>query len=186
MRRLVLSVLMIAPLLAAGGCEQLKDTFGLSKRAPDEFAVYSRDPLTMPSSFTLPSPTPGIDRPALVAPKDKALGAILGPKSAAVRVNRPAAGGDGFAAFKREIGAVSSDPKIRSVVNVEDERLQEEDKSWTDRFKFWGVDTVWGLAVDPEQEAKRIQANRALGLPINEGEVPVLKQKRKALLEGLL
>ena len=49
-----------------------------------------------------------------------------------------------------------------------------------------GTDTLYGRVVDPKKEAKRIQSNRALGRAINDGEVPILEEKRKALLEGAL
>ncbi len=185
MKRILIAMMLLGGATVLGGCDTLRESFGLNKRAPDEFAVYQRDPLVMPREFELPTPVPGATRADLSGPRDKALQATFGNRSAGIAA-APEAESDGLAAFKREIGALRTDPQIRQVVNEEDAILEEEDKSIADRFRFWGTDTVWGLAVDPEKEARRLQANRALGKPINEGEVPTLARKRKALLEGLL
>ena len=49
---------------------------GLSPSAPDEFAVESRAPLTIPPDFDLRPPTPGAPRPQEVAAAEKAKRAI--------------------------------------------------------------------------------------------------------------
>src|SRR5712675_1854188 len=45
------------------GCTDLKRSIGLEKTSPDEFAVESRAPLTMPPDFNLRPPQPGAARP---------------------------------------------------------------------------------------------------------------------------
>jgi hypothetical protein len=45
------------------GCTDLKRSIGLEKTSPDEFAVESRAPLTMPPDFELRPPQPGVARP---------------------------------------------------------------------------------------------------------------------------
>ena len=45
------------------GCTDLKRTIGLETTSPDEFAVESRAPLTMPPDFELRPPQPGAVRP---------------------------------------------------------------------------------------------------------------------------
>ena len=45
------------------GCTDLKRSIGLEKTSPDEFAVESRVPLTMPPDFELRPPQPGASRP---------------------------------------------------------------------------------------------------------------------------
>jgi Protein of unknown function (DUF3035) len=45
------------------GCTDLKRSIGLEKTSPDEFAVESRAPLTMPPDFDLRPPQPGAARP---------------------------------------------------------------------------------------------------------------------------
>jgi hypothetical protein len=45
------------------GCSDLKKAMGFEKTSPDEFAVESRAPLTMPPDFDLRPPQPGAARP---------------------------------------------------------------------------------------------------------------------------
>jgi hypothetical protein len=45
------------------GCADMKKAIGLEKSTPDEFAVESRAPLTMPPDFQLRPPQPGATRP---------------------------------------------------------------------------------------------------------------------------
>src|SRR5215475_6948982 len=45
------------------GCSEFKKTVGLEPTLPDEFAVESRAPLTIPPDFELRPPSPGAPRP---------------------------------------------------------------------------------------------------------------------------
>jgi hypothetical protein len=56
-------VLCLAGALLITGCTDLKKAIGLERTPPDEFAVESRAPLTMPPDFNLRPPQPGADRP---------------------------------------------------------------------------------------------------------------------------
>jgi len=49
--------------LLIAGCTDFKKTIGLEPTLPDEFAVESRAPLTIPPDFDLRPPTPGAPRP---------------------------------------------------------------------------------------------------------------------------
>src|SRR5271165_6025053 len=49
--------------LLISGCTDLKRAIGLERAPPDEFAVESRAPLTMPPDFDLRPPQPGAPRP---------------------------------------------------------------------------------------------------------------------------
>ena len=45
------------------GCSSMRRIVGLDQVAPDEFAVESRAPLTIPPDFDLRPPQPGVPRP---------------------------------------------------------------------------------------------------------------------------
>src|SRR5438045_424444 len=63
-RALVMSpFLCLAGALVISGCSDLKKAIGLERATPDEFAVESRAPLTMPPDFNLRPPQPGAARP---------------------------------------------------------------------------------------------------------------------------
>ena len=54
-----LAFLCLAGALLIAGCSDLKKSIGLERSSPDEFAVESRAPLTMPPDFNLRPPQPG-------------------------------------------------------------------------------------------------------------------------------
>jgi hypothetical protein len=58
-----LSLLCSSGLLLLSGCSDMKRAIGLERTSPDEFAVESRAPLTMPPDFELRPPQPGAARP---------------------------------------------------------------------------------------------------------------------------
>jgi Protein of unknown function (DUF3035) len=63
-RGLLSSVLVVlAAALALSGCNGFKQAIGLEPTLPDEFAVESNPPLTIPPDFDLRPPEPGAPRP---------------------------------------------------------------------------------------------------------------------------
>ena len=62
-RALTSTILCLAGALFISGCSDLKKAIGLERTSPDEFAVESRAPLTMPPDFNLRPPQPGAARP---------------------------------------------------------------------------------------------------------------------------
>jgi Protein of unknown function (DUF3035) len=64
------AVLCLAGAAMLGGCGELKTAMGLNPNSPDEFAVESRAPLSMPPEFNLRPPEPGAARPQ-ETPADK-------------------------------------------------------------------------------------------------------------------
>jgi hypothetical protein len=56
-------LLSSSAVLLLPGCTDLRRAIGLEKTSPDEFAVESRAPLTMPPDFELRPPQPGAPRP---------------------------------------------------------------------------------------------------------------------------
>lgn len=62
-RRLLLPVACAGLVLLLGGCNNWKQTLGIEPVSPDEFAVESRAPLTLPPDYNLRPPEPGAPRP---------------------------------------------------------------------------------------------------------------------------
>ena len=71
---LAVASLCSMPLLS--GCDSIRQMVGLDRRGPDEFAVESRAPLTIPPDFELRPPAPGASRPQEVSAAEKARKAI--------------------------------------------------------------------------------------------------------------
>ncbi|MBV8090722.1 MAG: DUF3035 domain-containing protein [Alphaproteobacteria bacterium] len=59
----MLGIMILAGTLLVAGCTDFKRSIGLEPTMPDEFAVESRAPLTVPPDFDLRPPTPGAPRP---------------------------------------------------------------------------------------------------------------------------
>jgi len=61
--RVSLCVVCLAGASLLSGCSDFKQLVGLDQPMPDEFAVESRAPLTIPPDFDLRPPHPGAPRP---------------------------------------------------------------------------------------------------------------------------
>jgi hypothetical protein len=66
----------VAALFLLAGCTGFKQVVGLEAQAPDEFAVESRAPLTIPPEYDLRPPAPGAPRPQEVSPSATAQQAL--------------------------------------------------------------------------------------------------------------
>jgi hypothetical protein len=174
---------VVAAALLLDACSETRKIFGREKQSPDEFAVYSRAPLSLPPDYGLRPPEPGATRPQGAGPQLQSQQALLGGARPAP-AQAPAAG-PGLQALLQQSGALNADPDIRATVNRESSLLATEDISLTERLMFWGTPNEYGTVVDPAGESKRIRENQALGRPLTEGETPTIKRKRKALLEGI-
>jgi hypothetical protein len=71
-----ISLVCSAGALLLLGCTDLRRSIGLEKTSPDEFAVESRAPLTIPPDFELRPPSPGAPRPQEKAANQQAKQAI--------------------------------------------------------------------------------------------------------------
>ena len=158
---------------------------GLEKKAPDEFAVYSRAPLSLPPDFGLRPPEPGTSRPQLVTPRDDARRAFASKDGKSNQAPEVKAASPGIAALLKDAGATEVDPNIRAEINRETSIMAQESETFADTLIFWREPETPDSVVDATEEAKRIKEAKALGKPLNEGEVPTISRKPKGLLEGI-
>jgi hypothetical protein len=68
----LLTVACLSLAVALPGCTDLRRAIGMDRVGPDEFAIESRAPLTMPPDYQLRPPTPGAPRPQDGTAADKA------------------------------------------------------------------------------------------------------------------
>jgi hypothetical protein len=68
----LLAVASISALLLLPGCSDFRVALGMDRVGPDEFAVESRAPLTIPPDFDLRPPQPGAPRPQDVTAAERA------------------------------------------------------------------------------------------------------------------
>lgn len=173
----------VAVVLTAGlgGCAETRKVLGQSKGAPDEFAVYSRAPLSVPPNYSLRPPEPGAPRPQEQDVQTQAKSVLLSSSTAPRTFPSGSTESPGLTALLRATGALSADPSIREQVNAETRTLATDQKKLANKLLFWKKEDEFGTAVDAKKEAERLRQNQALGRPINEGEVPVIERKKKGL-----
>lgn len=180
---------LVAAALLLPGCSDIRSIAGFDRTVPDEFAVVSRAPLTLPPSFDLPPPTPGAPRPQEGTSNARAESVLFGGRQSGYYLNGqftpsgPASGGE--SALLARSGSSGAQANIRQTVNREAVQEIEDSKGFADGLWFWQTPELLGQVVDPVAERRRLANNAALGLPLNEGEVPVIEQRNKAPLEGL-
>jgi hypothetical protein len=178
--------LAILALAALGGCSGVRENLGLVRKPPDEFTVVRKPPLVIPPNFSLRPPRTGTEAAEEVDVARRARSALIGDTArqpaAAVR---PAGGSTGEQALLTRARAAGVDPTIRDVINRETLLVEERDRSFVDRLIFWRRDNVVGDIVDARKEAERLRRTSATGEAPTAGEIPVIKRRRRALLEGI-
>ena len=176
-------------ILLLAGCEETRQALGQTKQSPDEFAVYSRAPLSLPPDYGLRPPTPGAERPQLVNPRDRARQAIIAnARRRGSQINPPRVPeglSAGEIAILRSTRAINVDRNIRQLIDRESSVLAAESVEFSDKLIFWRDPAQFGTTVDANKESRRIRENQALGEPLNKGEVPTISRKKKALFEGV-
>lgn len=177
MIRSALAIVTCAVLVS--GCSEVKEAVIPGKTSPDEFAVYTRAPLSLPPDYGLRAPEPGAERPQQVNPSDNAQRVTIGLEQEA-----NARAGSGEEEMLRLAGATNVDPDIRQAVNRESSVLAEEGDTFVNNILFW-QQTEPGTELDATEEDKRIRQSQTLGDPISSEDVPVIEKKEKGLLEGL-
>src|SRR5258708_35045407 len=75
----LLVVASLCSVLLVGGCTSIRQMVGLDRVGPDEFAVESRAPLTIPPDFELRPPQAGAARPQEVSAAGRARQAVDTP-----------------------------------------------------------------------------------------------------------
>jgi hypothetical protein len=191
--------------LAACGGGTVQQTLGLDSRAPDEFKVVARPPLSVPPQFNLrpPALADGSANPYAADRQAEAL--ITGrppetgdsqtfslksdaPTATTAATNGPTVAGASSAEsqFLRNAGAENADGTVRRAL-VEEKIIKQEEvenREWWDWMTFTPEkkDTL----VDAQREAERIEQNQREGKPVNEGESASVKPKDRGVLGYIL
>lgn len=174
-------------LLSACGGNDLARNFGFVRDAPDEFTVTTQAPLSMPPDYTLRPPRPGAPRPQAQSERmgaEEALDpqlALMSP-GASTGANTPLTPGQ--QALIAEAGPPAPG-NVRSQVDTQ-AALSQPSKSFIDRLMFWRSPAQTGEVVDARQEAERLRRDAALGESPSTGATPIIRNRPKGLLEGLL
>lgn len=177
--------MVLAMIAALGGCEQAKESFGMARSSPDEFAVVTRAPLSVPPEYGLRPPTPGAQRPQEATTRNEAREILINSGGKGASGAAGAGLSPGEAALLGRAGAANVDPAIREKVARESAVLAAGDKNFVERLVFWHKDEPPGVVVDADAEARRLKENAALGDAATKGSTPVIQRRKKGLLEGI-
>ena len=184
----LIAVTAAAALVATlAGCSSLRNTFGVERGGPDEFTVVRHAPLSLPPDYNLRPPQPGVPRPQENSPQTQARSVVVGSQSGLVLgsgLGSVGAQSSAETALLQQAGAGQVDPAIRDTLNQE-AGFDSVDRGFLEGLIFWREPEPAGDVVDAEAEAERLKTNAEQGLPVTAGETPIIKRRKKALLEGI-
>jgi hypothetical protein len=158
------------------------EIFGLDRQTPDEFAVVTRAPLTLPPEYGLRPPDPQGQRTSDLQPRLDAQRAVFGDDPIRKRLEsearlRDAGATQGEIVLLDRTGALEAEPGIRQIVDEESAAIAAETDSFVDDLVFWRDSPEPGDIVDATQETRRLQNNAALGENVAEGETPIISRE---------
>lgn len=139
----------------------VKETLGLKRDAPDEFAVERRPKLDLPPEFKLRPPVSDGSALRESSIRDE-LRADVFASDGNVGV------GNAESILLQKTGAAEVDPAIRQVLNSE---YGVEEPGFFERLESISDDSRTQTLVDAEKERDRIVESKKEGVPISEGEV---------------
>lgn len=181
-RNLLLAAFCTALLASCSSGSDVRETLGLSRKAPDEFRVYARPPLTVPPEFSLRAPGSATDAPTATPADAQARGAVLGTADTAVRpvtAHDLPSGAD--EQFLRNAGAHKASPDVRNQIQQD-----REDGSSAKNSSYLINPAADGEpVVDATKEAARIKENQSQKKSPAEGDTPVIEPKSKGILGTL-
>lgn len=175
----------------------------MNRKAPDEFVVYSRPPLSVPPEFDLKPPRPGEESPNLVTTEDQARQVLLGTTRQPATLDEAAANVDGSvetavepvlssdaptgaqSSFLAKAGADKADANIRDALSKDIVAEPKKKKKAQSLYEsIVGADKAEPV-VDAKAEAERIRSNRDAGKPVTEGETPTEDEKSKSVIDKI-
>jgi hypothetical protein len=121
--------------LSLSACDSIRREAGLTKQAPDEFAVVTKAPLIIPPNFNLRPPAPGAPPLNQEGPTDSAQAALFnGSDPATVAAGMSPNLSLGERMLLATAGAQNTDPAIRAELQADSRSAAAAaDQSFTDR-----------------------------------------------------
>jgi hypothetical protein len=190
-RALRAAALVVVAAGALTGCDSLRSAAGMDKSAPDEFAVLTKAPLTIPPDYNLRPPRPGAVPTNQTEPTDAAQTALFGSDPATVASQLP----DNYSPSEKLLlanaGIQNADPAIRQHLSSDYKNMVGADESFTNDILFWEkpkADT--GTPLNADEEARKLdsqktgQAPAAGGQQVPSGQPQQKTNEDKGWLDG--
>ena len=196
MKRFLAPCLLTLPLLLTACEGGVREAIGLTRDAPDEFAVVSRPPLSIPPEFSLRPPRAG-EAPRGLSADDAARSTLIGKpvedtsktelvapavETAVVPVQRSDVLSGGASNLLKHAGADAVSENIREQLSADAVAPVDTSNAKTFMDKLVGQDKVEPV-VDAAKEADRLRANKDAGKPVTEGDVPEEKVKPRSFID---
>lgn len=171
--RNLLALALLISVSACGG--DVKETLGMRRSAPDEFAVERRPKLDVPPEFKLRPPVAGDLGLKESAIRDELRTEVLGAST-------PVIGGNAESVLLQKTGAQNSSSEIRTILGKE---YGQDDPDLLDRIRSLSDDTKTKTLVDADKERARISENKKEGKTISDGE-SVSRSKGGSVIDKIL
>lgn len=149
--------------LSLAGCQSIRNAAGISKEAPDEFAVVTKAPLVVPPDYNLRPPRPGAAPTNQSSPTGAAQAALFSDDPNAVQESLGHGYSDEEKAILSNSGGAVADHSIRQELAADGKSMEGADQSFTDSLLFGGSKTDAGHPVNADAEKQRIDAAKAAG-----------------------
>lgn len=166
--------------LLANGCSSVGKAMGAGKNPPDEFAIVTKAPLTLPPDFALRPPKPGETRVERLSTSERTRQLLLGDSAATPPSN-------GELAVLQNVGALDVDPNIRAILSAENGGRAEKEASLANQLVFWQVDengdiddSEAPLRVD-DAEAWHAERRRVIDSATGGGTVTISEKEQRIL-----
>lgn len=186
------SFLALVMILAVAGCTNVRDTLGLGKNPPDEFAVVTRAPLSVPPTYDLRPPMPGATRPQEQGTRQLAQQALTGqvvpiaPATTVPGALQPVAvnpaKGAGESTLLQQAGATQVPDTVRNQVDAETAQMESVNQSLL--AKINQTDKPQPV-VDPTAEAQRVRQLKQTQQPVTGQGAKVAAPQQKSTLDRL-
>lgn len=199
MKRFLAPCLLLLPLLLSACEGGAREALGLVRDAPDEFAVVSRPPLSIPPEFSLRPPREG-EAPRGASANEAARNVLIGEpaatetsktelveptvETAVIPVQREEVLSGGASNLLKRAGVDTASENIREQLGIDAATPVDTSNAKTLMDKLVGQDKAEPV-VDAQKEAERLRANKDAGKPLTEGEVAEEKVNPKSLIDRI-
>ncbi|MCK5374880.1 MAG: DUF3035 domain-containing protein [Alphaproteobacteria bacterium] len=168
--------LIITTSCSSNVTNDVRNTLGLNKDAPDEFAVRTRAPLEIPKTLTLLPPQPGMQRPQEKTAVNTAKEAVFGEDTVKQAQKNGTSKDNIEAVLLEKSGADKVSDNIRNLVDQETQKMTDRNKPVATKLLNLasGEKTSAATIVDAKAEYERIKKNLEEGKSVLEGETPMI------------
>lgn len=172
-------ILMALLALSLTACGSVRESLGLGRSSPDEFAVIDRPPLALPPDFSLRPPRPGAPRPQDSDISQTAYASLFGSNQqaneAAMAKLSPIE-----KTLLTQTGAEHADPNIRDTINRESaQKTGVSDHLISDLL---ASNKNSDVVVDAAAETERLKQAKEKGEAVNETATPIIEHQESGFL----